>query len=183
MNYRILLDTIGARPKSFALIALLAVLNLAAALYLSLRLEPELGRAQAAWFAQREILAGGRGGRVADGYRRAERDLARFENLLIPKKGFPRFLSGLFETAHNNGLQLQGIGYKPTLFKEQGMLTYNIAFTVSGRYAAVKSLLADLARYPEMVTLDSVSLSNASATEENVVLKVQMTAYLKTEGA
>ena len=182
MNYQMLREMLGARRKSFALLAFLALLNLAILLYLSLWQQPELERAQNAWFTKRDALANGQGPQLSDRYRVGARDLVLFQQRLIPKKGFPAFLGELFETAGNNALQLKGISYKPTLVKDEGVISYGIAFTVSGKYASVKSFLADLARYPQMVTLDAVSLSNASQTEESVELKVQMTAYLKLEG-
>ena len=182
MNFPMLPEIIGARPKSFVLLAFLALLNLAVFLYLSLWQRPELAGAQSEWFAKRDALASGQILQLAERYQMGARDLALFQRRLIPKKGFPAFLGELFETAGNNGLHLKGISYKPKDLKEQGMVSYGIAFTVSGKYASEKSFLADLARYPQIVTLDSVSLSNSSQTEESVDLKVQMTAYLKEEG-
>ena len=183
MNFQMLREMIEVRRTAFACLVLLALLNLALLLYLALWQRPELARAQSDWFAKRQAQAGGQNPQLSDRYRSGARDLALFQQRLIPKKGFPAFLGELFETAGNNGLHPKGITYKPTPIKEEGMVAYGIAFTVSGKYAAVKSFLADLARFPELVTLDSVSLSNQSQTEESVELKVQMTASLKVEGA
>ena len=182
MNYEMLGAMIGARRKSFAFLAFLLLLNLGLLGYLSFWQRPALARAQRDWFAKRQALAGGPSLGAADRYRIGTRDLALFQKRLLPKKAFPAFLGELFATAKDNSLQLKGINYKPALIKEEQIVSYGLAFTVSGKYAALKSFLADLARYPEMVTLDSVSLSNASQTEEAVELKVQMTAYLKVEG-
>jgi len=183
MSYQMLRDMIGARPKSFALLALLALLNLALLLYLSLWQKPELAKAQSDWFAQREAAASGQKLGSAARYQEGLRDLGLFQERLIPKKSFPGFLSELFETAKSNSLSLKGIVYKPAPVKGEEVLSYGISFTVSGKYASLKSFIADLARYREMVTLDAVSLSSTSQTEESVDLKVQMTAYLKMEGA
>jgi type IV pilus assembly protein PilO len=183
MNYRMLRDMIGARPKSFAFLALLALSSLALVLFHSFWQQPELERAQSDWFAKRQALASGQLQRSADRYKSGVHDLELFQQRLIPKKDFARFLGRLFDTARGNSLPVRGITYKPTLIKEEGILSYGIAFTVSGKYPSVKSFLADLARYPEMVTIDSVALTNASQTEETVELRVQMTAYLKVEGA
>jgi type IV pilus assembly protein PilO len=183
MNYEMLREMIGARRKSFVFLAFLAVLTLALLLYLSLWQKPELEKAQSDWFAKREALASGQSIGTATGYQNGVRDLGLFQKRLIPKKGFAGFLGEMFETARSNSLSLKGISYKPTLIADEGIVSYGISFTVSGKYASVKSFIADLARYPEMVTLDSLSLNNTSPTEESVDLKVQMTAYLKMEGA
>jgi type IV pilus assembly protein PilO len=182
MNYEMLRETIGARRNSFVFAAFLLLLNLAILLYLSVWQRPELAKAQTEWFAKRDALASGRTVLDADRYRAGMLDLAEFQKRVIPKKGFAGFLGELFETAHNNSLRLKGITYKPAVMKEEGLVAYGISFSVVGKYASVKSFLADMARYPEIVTVDSVALSNSSQTEEQVDLKVQMTAYLKVEG-
>ena len=184
MNYEMLRDVIAARPKTFAFLGFLAVLNLALLLYLSVWQKPELQKAQSDWFAKREALAKGQSvvGTVSR-YREGVRDLDLFQQRIIPKKAFAGFLSEPFETARSNSLSIKGITYKPTAANEHGILSYGIGFTVTGKYASVKSFIADLARYPQIVTLDSVSLNSKSQTEESVNMKVQMTAYLKMEGA
>ena len=146
MNYQILRETIAARRNSFIFLAFLALMNLAALLYLSFWQEPELAKAQNDWFAQREALARGQRVGAAERYQAGARDLALFQQRLIPKKGFPGFLSELFATAKGHSLQLKGISYKPTPIKEEGLVSYGMAFTVSGKYASVKSFLAELAR-------------------------------------
>jgi type IV pilus assembly protein PilO len=183
MNYEMLREIIGVRRKSFGFLAFLVLLNLSLFLYLSLWQKPELARAQSAWFAKRDAAARGADQSVAARYRDGLRDLELFQKRLIPKKDFAGFLNELFSAARNNSLSLKGITYKPTLDKATGLVSYGIGFTVSGKYAAVKSFIADLARFPEMATLDSISLGNSSQTEESVDLKVQLTAYLKMEGA
>ena len=183
MNDRMLRDIIGARPKSLVLVACLLLLSLALLLFRVYRQQPALETAQSAWFAKREALAGGQNLGVAERFQNGGRDLAAFRQRLIPKKDFPRFLSRLFGTAAGNAVPIKGIVYKPAPVPGEDVLAYGIAFTVSGKYPSVKSFLADLARYPEMVTIDSVSLSNASQTEESVELRIQITAYLKVEGA
>jgi len=183
MNYDALRDYLAARPKALALLGLLVLANLALAVCLSVWLTPELERVQSDWFAKRQEQAAGQKLKAADRYRSGNRDLAAFRQRLIPKSGFPAFLSDLFQTARNNSLQLKSVSYKPAVVKEEAVVAYGIEVTVAGRYAAVKSFLADLARYPQIVTLDSVVLSNSSRTEEAVELKVLLTAYLKQEGA
>jgi type IV pilus assembly protein PilO len=79
---------------------------------------------------------------------------------------------------------LKGVAYKPAKIKSEKLIeTYSVSFTVSGRYASVKKFIADLLRYKELVTVDSISLGSQSNTEETVNLRVQTTVYLKTEGA
>jgi type IV pilus assembly protein PilO len=183
MNYQMLREMIAARRKSFAFLVFLTVLNLAFFLYLSLWQRPALVRAQGEWQAARKAAAKGPVAGNAALYRDAQRDLGLFRQRLIPKKEFPRFLGELFQAVGANSLTLKGVTYKPALTKEPGVLSYGLTLNVSGRYPALKSFLADLSRFPELVTLDSLTLSNASPTGEVVELKLQLTVYLTAEGA
>jgi type IV pilus assembly protein PilO len=183
MNLEMLREIFAVRRRSFGLLAFLVLVDLALVLYPSLWQEPELERSQKAWFAKRDAIARGVDRGVSARYRDAERDLAQFQTRLIDKKDFAAFLSDLFASAKGNSLALKAINYKPTPLKEPGLFSYAITFDVSGKYAGVKSFLADLARLPKMVTLDAVSLGSASPTEESVDLRVQMTVFLKMEGA
>jgi len=183
MNYEMLREIVNARRNSFAFLLFLVLLNLALMLYLSLYQRPELAKAQTDWFAKREALASGQSVGTVTRYQQGVRDVGLFQERLIPKKEFAAFLSEMFQSAKNNAVSMKGISYKPAPTKEKGIVSYGISYTVSGKYASVKSFIADLSRFPEMVTLDAVSLNNTSPTEESVDLKIQMTAYLKMEGA
>jgi len=185
MNYDMLRETIGARRKSFAFLAFLASLSLVLFLYQSLWQQPALEKARRDWTAKRDALASGQTQGTAQRYQNGVRDLALFQKRLIPKKDFAAFLSELYDSAGSNSLALKSIQYKPSVVKGQEgrLMSYGISFSVKGKYASVKSFLADMARWHQMVTLDSVALANSSNTEEAVELRVQLTAYLKMEGA
>ncbi|GFO65178.1 type 4a pilus biogenesis protein PilO [Geomonas paludis] len=184
MNYQMLLDMIAVRRKSFAFIAFLALLALGVGFYVSAYQKPELEKVQQAWFAQRDSLARGETQADATRYQQGMRDLEEFRKHLIAKKELPALLGRLYETAKNNSLALTGISYKPGKEKVKGsrVMTYGISFNVTGKYGALKSFLGDLARYREMLVIESISLSNNSPTEEKVNLRVVTTVYL-TEGA
>jgi type IV pilus assembly protein PilO len=182
MNFEMLREIIAARRKSFGLLALFLALDLCLVLVLSLWQQPELEKTQNDWFAKRDAAARGVDRGVSSRYQDAERDLALFQKRIIDKKDFAGFLSDLFAQARSNSLVLKGISYKPTPTKEAGLITYAIGCDVTGKYAGVKSFIADLARFPTLVTLDSIALGNSSPTAESVTLRVQMTVLLKTEG-
>ena len=182
MNSELLRDIIAVRRRSFGLLAFLVLVDLSLFLFLSLWQQPELEKVQNDWFAKRDAAARGVNRGVSDRYQDAERDLGLFRQRIINKKDFTGFLSELFAMARSNSLVLKGITYKPAPTKEAGIFSYAIGCDVTGKYAGVKSFIADLARFPKLVTLDSISLGNSSQTSEAVTLKVQMTVLLKTEG-
>jgi type IV pilus assembly protein PilO len=183
MTFELLREIIAVRRRSFGMLAFVVLVDIFLILFLSVWQNPELERTQKDWFARREAAAHGMDRSVASRYRDAERDLELFQKRLIAKKDFPAFLSELFATAKANSLAIKGITYKPAPTKEKGLFSYGIGFVVSGKYAGAKSFIADLARLPKIVTLDSVTLASSSRTEEIVDLQVHLTVYLKTEGA
>ncbi|UFS70871.1 type 4a pilus biogenesis protein PilO [Geomonas sp. RF6] len=181
MNPELLREMV--RGSRYFLIALLVVALLDAALYgyRTLSQEPELEKMQAAYFSTR-AAGGDRASDRTVAYQSSQRDLAIFQERLIPKRDFARFLEDLFALAEKRSLQLKTIGYRPGTDKGP-IVSYGIALTVTGTYPALKGLIGDLSRYPQMVTLNTVSLRSTSNTEKVVDLQIQMTAFLKTEGA
>lgn len=185
MNSQVLRDIVAARPKTLAFLAFLAFLNVALFLYLSAWQRPKLEQARSEWSAGRAAAASGQSASsAAILYQKNVRDLQLFEQRFIPKKDFAAFLSRVFQSAQAHSLSIKGITYSPTPVKEDPrLIAYAISFTVSGKYAAVKGLIADVEKFPEMVTLNSLALNNTSQTEESVDLKMTLIAYLKKEGA
>jgi len=99
MNYGLLRDIVGLRPRSFALLGLLVLVNLSLAIYLALWQKPELERAQQDWFAKRQAVASGADQSAAARYHKGLKDLETFRKKLIDKKEFAAFLSELFASA------------------------------------------------------------------------------------
>jgi type IV pilus assembly protein PilO len=184
MNYQMLRDIYAARPRSFAFLGFLVVLTVGLWLYLANWQRPELEKAQRDWMAKRESLAKGQTVATATRYERGMKELAQFDRRIIPKKDFPNLLGRLYDAASSNSLTLSGISFKPAPLKDDpAIVTYGIAFTVTGKYGAIKNFIGALSRFPEMVTLDSLALSSGNSPTEAVALHVQLTAYLKREGA
>ncbi|WP_136514091.1 type 4a pilus biogenesis protein PilO [Geomonas edaphica] len=184
MNFQTILDMIAARRKAFIFLAFLLLIAVGIEMYLTTYQGPQLAARQQEWFARRDALARGETEADAARYQRGMRDLEQFRKLLIPKRDFAAVLGRIYETASRNALSLQGISYKPgQLIKGTQVLPYTVSFQVSGKYGAVKNFLADMARFPEMVTVDTISIGNQKTTQEKVDLKLQTTVYLLTEGA
>lgn len=185
MNYQTLRDIAAARPRALAFLVFLALLNLGLMLYLSGWQRPELDKARDRWQAHRQGLESGQSASNAAAlYRRNLKDLEAFDQRLIAKKDFASFLERLFRAAKGHGLSVKSVTYTPAPVKQQpGLVAYEIGFTLGGKYPAVKAFIAEVEGFREIVTLNSLSLNNASTTEESVDLKMSLTAYLKREGA
>ena len=182
MNYKLFSEIFMARRKTFLLIIGMFLLNICLYAYLASYQKPHLAGLQNEWFEKRQAARGGALVDAADIYAQGSRDLAAWRARILPKKDFARFLGELFELTANNNLSIKGITYKPAPINDENLLAYSISFNVIGKYAAIKSFLSDLVRSHEMVVVDTISLSNSSAIEEFVDLRIQITTYLKKEG-
>ncbi|GFO56170.1 hypothetical protein GMSM_31770 [Geomonas sp. Red276] len=184
MNLQLLQDIYTARKTSIVLLLCLLLINAGLYIYLSQWQRPALESAQKEWFAKREAHADRRNGSSAAAYAKAVTDLAEFRKRLIAREDFPAFIGRLYAVAKGRHLALNSIAYHPAPLKEDPtILAYGITFAVAGPYPAVKGFMSDLARLPQMVTLDSVSLGNGSRTSEEVALNMSLTVYLDQGGA
>jgi type IV pilus assembly protein PilO len=157
------------------------LINICLYLSSSVYLGPQVASLQNNWSEKRLLAAGGAGMDEAAFYRQGTADLVVWRTRIYPKKEFARFIGELFETATNSTLKVGSIAYKPQPIKSEGLLAYSIDFNVSGKYAAIKSFIADIEHFREICVIDDISL-NGKATEESVDMRLQLTAYFRVEG-
>ena len=181
MNIRLLRQIFQERQKSFICILLLIIINAGLYAYSAAYQEPLLADLQIRWAEKRRLAAGEAAMDRGAIYRQGTSDLAVWRKRIAPKKEFARFIGGLFETAGNNSLKVGPISYKPERVKGEDLLAYSVGFNVSGKYAAIKSFVADIERLRDIAVIDNISL-NGTATVESVTLRLQLTAYFRVEG-
>lgn len=174
------LDLIEPRKKSIGLVLLLVLVNVAISWYVHAVQQPRLDRLLDEWEAKRTLNAGGKND-VAAIYRRGTADLQTFRERIPAKKDFSRVMMETFEDAADNGLKITGVTYKPQLIPEERLVAYAVNMNLVGKYAAIKSFMADLQCRKSLLVINSVSLSNSSMTEESVILNLQLSAYLRSE--
>jgi type IV pilus assembly protein PilO len=175
---KFLLEILRSRKKSVALTLVLLIANVALAVYLLGWLIPGNKALQSRWFEKRKLLTTG-GGDLAAIYRQGISDLETFNTMVPVRKSFAREVGDIFELAANNGLTVSAVTYKPNP-SSVSLLDYALSFSVAGKYAGVKSFIADLQRFKEMVVIDHFTLTGSRATEEYVDLKLNLTVYLRT---
>lgn len=172
------------RQKRLALLLSLSLLlaNVALMVVLTSYQEPALVSSRSKWSELRNKVA--RAGRAdaSELYRRGKSDLEKLGTRIPPKREFARVLNDLLDATSNSGVVMGTISYKPLTIKDEGLLSYQLSFSVRGDYAAVKSCLADLQQNPELVVVDNVTLTNSDLFEEKVVMNLNITVYLR-EGA
>jgi len=175
-----IIENIRARKKSFIAILALFLVDIALVVYAALYQTPRLESLQSQWLEKRKSTIVDAAQDTAAVYRQGVADLTLWRARISPKRGFARFVGSLFETAANNSLSFKGVTYKVTQIKKEELVTYTLDFNVMGKYAAVKSFLADIGRMPEILTVDTIALANSKTTgEDAVALRVQLTVYLR----
>lgn len=176
------LEIVRQKWRLLSVILGLLLLNAALGVVLSLYQTPTLADLQAKWSVLRRQAVGSGGLDSAAIYRQGSADLEKLKIRIPEKRQFARVLSDLIEAAASSAVSVSSISYKPVQIKEESLLSYQLALSVSGNYVAVKSFLADLQKNPELLVVDSVSFANSDVYVENVVMALHLTIYLR-EGA
>ncbi len=182
MTVKFIEQILRARLKAFIFTAILVLVNVGLYAYVSVLQVPRMAALQNAWFEKRRTAEKGASTDKAAIYSQGTADLAKWRARIAPKRDFARMVGELFETAAGNSLVVGRVSYKPMPIKDENLLAYTIDFDVSGKYAGIKSFLADLMRSREIMTIDNVALNGSTGPEESVDLRVQLTAYFRTEG-
>jgi len=180
MKTDIFRQILKSRQKSFICISILIVANLGLYVFSSAYLEPQLADLQRKWSEKRVQAAAEPAMDAAAIYRQGTADLKTWRARISPKREFAGFIGELFETAVNNSLRVGAITYKPSPVKGENLLAYSIGFNVSGKYAAIKSFIADIERYRAIAVIDNLSL-NGKSDEELIDMRLQLTAYFRVE--
>lgn len=180
---KLLLVIINQRKKSFAVIAALVAMNVLLFSFIVFYQNSRLQDLQATWFEQRRLAKAGESRAPIAIFRDGKADLATFRERIPEKREYTRLVGELLELAENNGLSTGSITYKPSEIKNENLVTYAVTMNVAGKYAGIKSLIFDIQRLPEIITIDSLALNGEGLTEESVDMRLQLTVYLKTEGA
>jgi type IV pilus assembly protein PilO len=174
-----LLELIKQRKLTLIVVLVLLLLNICLYVVTTGYLIPKIAASQASWTDLRKRVAAAGRADVATVYRRGEDDLKKFLPRIPIKRQFPRLLGDILDAAASSAVVTGNVSYKPQPVKDRDLLSYGIAMTVGGSYAAVKSFLGDLQKNSEMIVIEGISLSNSDLYEENVVLDLHMTVYLQ----
>lgn len=175
----LIIEIIRQKWRMLSVIASMLLLNGILAVVISLYQLPSVTTLQARWTDMRQKVA--RNGKVdaATLHRQGSIDLEKLIARIPEKREFGRVLGDLLEAAAGSNVEIGTISYKPEQIKEEPLLSYQLTFSVSGSYAAVKSYLSDLQTNQELVVVDMVTFSNSDMYVENVVMNVQLTVYLR----
>jgi len=177
---QVILEIIRQRKRTFTVVLVLLVLNIAVLVFLKAYMASAISAAQTSWGDLRRRAAVAGQNDASTIYRRGKADLEQLRTHIPPKSQFPRLLGGIFDTAASDGVRVGTITYKPMVVKETpGLLSYGLSLSVGGAYAAVKNFLADMQKNSELIVIDGMSMANNDPYEENVVMDLHVTVYLQ----
>lgn len=177
-----LIEIVSQKWRILLVIISLLLINVILSIVISVYQRPALTELQTTWNNLRRKAAGTSQVDVATLHRQGSEDLEKLKLRIPEKREFARVLSDLYEYASSSAVEIDTISYKPVIIKEEKLLSYQLTFSVSGSYAAVKSYLADLQKNSELLVVDTVSFSNSDLFIENVKMDLHLTVYLR-EGA
>ena len=176
------IEIVRQKWRLLSIILTLLLFNVITGVAVSTYQKPALAELQVKWGNLRHQIAQNGKMDASTLYQQGSADLITLNAAIPEKRHFTRMLSELLEAAAGNTVEVGAISYKPVLIKEEKLLSYQLSFSVSGRYAAVKSYLADLQDNPELLVVESVNFVNSDLFVENVVMDLRITVYLR-EGA
>lgn len=200
---QVIIELVRQNRRMLIAAGILLLLNLVLQVTVSSYLNPAVVSAQASWNDLRQRVAVLGRTDVQSVYQRGIDDLRKITERTPLKRQFPRLLGDILDAAATSNVTASGISYKAVTGKEraakepaankpaakeqpvrdQELLQYEISLSVAGGYAAVKSFLADLQKFNELIVVDSVSLSNSDLFEENVSMALKLSVYFRGEGA
>lgn len=175
-------EIVRQKWRLLTIILFLLVLNVILGVVVSVYQLPSLADLQSKWNNMRRQAAGAGQVDATTLYQQGVRDLEKLKVKIPEKRQFARVLSDLLEAAAGSAVEVGAITYKPVQIKEDALLSYQLSLSVTGRYAAVKSYLADLQNNPELIVIDTVTFSNSDPLVEKVVMALRVSVYLR-EGA
>ena len=183
MKFAILKQIMVMRKKTLFAVAALFAIALSFQLFLNLYQNPGVEKLQSEWMKLREQE--GRGVLLQDRetlYRKGISDLARFRERVYPKNQFARYIGELYNLGAKNGLEIDSIAYKPSLNKDDKLLSYAITLTVSGKYPQLKKFIYDLGTHGNIQVINAISMAAANTPSAAAVqLQLQMTSYFNME--
>lgn len=175
------LELIRLKRRPLIAVTLLALVTLALSVAVDGYQEPKIADALTKWSELRRQVALRDQPDVAGEYRQAGIDLGTVRNRIVPRRQFARLLSEILEQAASSGVVTGQLSYKPRAIKEEHLLAYTVTMSVSGRYAAVKSFLADMLSSRELVVVEDFSMANNDLFQEKVTMDLHLTVYLRED--
>jgi len=183
MNMILIRQVVALRRKSLIALAIAILVAISSQMFMKYYHEPMLERQRTESLKLRDSESRGAALQSRDVlYKNGIADLAKFRGRIYLKSQFARFISELYDQAAKNSLELTAVTFKPVPNKEEQLLDYQLAVSVSGKYAQLKKFIYDLGSSSNILVIDSISLASTDTSADTVQLQIQMTSYFRLEG-
>ena len=182
MNREILQQILLIKKRPLIALFILLLIALLLQIFITQYQNKRIEQLSAEWVKHREDEK--RGAALVDRgtlYKNGLADLAKFRERVYPKNQFARFIGELYDIAAKDSLELTSITYKPTLNKEEQLISYNMILSVNGMYPNLKKFISDLGASGNLLTIDSVAMSASSSSPDAVQLQILITSFFKVE--
>ena len=94
---------------------------------------------------------------------------------------FTGLLEDLFAMARKTNLAIDQVTYNPSPVKGEDLVSYSLAFAVSGDYGQVKKFIYLIEHSPRLVAIEALTLNSAGArTPGEINLGLNLTTYFRT---
>jgi type IV pilus assembly protein PilO len=93
---------------------------------------------------------------------------------------FTGLVSDLFAMAGHAGLTIDHVSYDPSPVKDEDLLSYSLAFSVTGNYGQVKKFIYLLEHSPRLLAIEGLTLNTSrERTPGQINLGLQLTTYFR----
>jgi Tfp pilus assembly protein PilO len=113
---------------------------------------------------------------------RVEGELTRFQKLIPPEHELSAFIGELFRYAGSTQLDIKQISYSPERDAESGLLSYDLKFSVSGRYRQLKHFVHLLEGAQRILIISNIGLSGGEERKDQdaeVTLQIQLKTFFR----
>lgn len=182
MNREIIQQILQVKKRPLIMVLILLFIAIALQFFITQYQDKRIEQLSVEWIKHREEEK--RGAALLDRgtlYKNGQADLAKFRDRVYPKAQFARFIGELYDIAARDSLELTSISYKPSLVKEEQLISYDMTLSVSGMYPNLKKFIRDLGVSGNLLTIDSVAMNASSTSPDAVQLQILITSFFKAD--
>lgn len=179
MEYRRFAQALRANRLFWLICGGLLILNLLFYIGFIKRQEGRIHQLQRVYTEKRGAKVPARDVRV-ESYLKAGEDVLAFRENLQVKTSFAESVKELYDLLRKRDLGVVKMTYQPEPVEALGgVWKYSTSFTVTGAYANLKGLLADIQNSPSLFCIENLSFTNKSKDAEQIDMGLKIGMYFK----
>jgi Tfp pilus assembly protein PilO len=161
---------------------MLLLANVILALSLQLHLVPSLNESERLLNRRSMEQRNGTDSSPAQQFIQGEKDLTSFRERIPSHREFTGLIVELQQLADTAGLELTQISYRNELDKAGDRLRYQLTFSVSGQYRAIKQFVHSLEQSPRLIIIQQIGLQGMGQSgSTDVRLQLSLETFFRPE--